>query len=350
MDIQKNISLKPYNTFAVDVQADFFVEVKHEQDIFDLISTDVFASQPHLILGGGANILFTKNYNGLVIKDSLIGKEVLREEDDTVYVKVAAGEIRHDFIMRTLEQGYVGAENMVLIPSTVGAAPFGNIGAYGKEAKDIIHEVAGIDLTTWEKKVWNNSECRFAYRDSIFKNELKGKVFITAVTFALQKQTNDYVPNIQYNDIQNLIGERNIDPTEITALQVANLIIEIREKKLPDRTKIGTAGSFFKNPIVTKEQYEILLVKYPELKGNEVHGSEFWILHSAFKLSAGQLIELAGFKGKTIGNVGTYQNHALIIVNNGGASGPEIRAFAQSIQSKVQELFGVMLESEVIIM
>lgn len=350
MDIQKNISLKPYNTFAVDVQADFFVEVKHEQDIFDLISTDVFASQPHLILGGGANILFTKNYNGLVIKDSLIGKEVLREEDDTVYVKVAAGEIRHDFIMRTLEQGYVGAENMVLIPSTVGAAPFGNIGAYGKEAKDIIFEVEGIDLTTWEKKVWNNSECRFAYRDSIFKNELKGKVFITAVTFALQKQTNDYVPNIQYNDIQNIIGNLWIDPAEIMAQQVANIIIEIREKKLPDRTKIGTAGSFFKNPIVTKEQYEILLVKYPQLKWNEVHGSEFWTLHSAFKLSAGQLIELAGFKGKTIGNVGTYQNHALIIVNNGGASGPEIRAFAQSIQSKVQEMFGVMLEPEVIIM
>ncbi len=148
MDIQKNISLKPYHTFAVEVQADFFVEVKNEQDIFDLISTDVFASQPHLILGGGANILFTKNYNGLVIKDSLMGKEVLREEDNTVYIKVAAGEIRHNFIMRTLEQGYVGAENMVLIPSTVGAAPFGNIGAYGKEAKDIIHEVAGIDLTT----------------------------------------------------------------------------------------------------------------------------------------------------------------------------------------------------------
>ena len=350
MDIQKNISLKPYNTFAVDVQADFFVEVKHEQDIFDLISTDVFASQPHLILGGGANILFTKNYNGLVIKDSLIGKEVLREEDDTVYVKVAAGEIRHDFIMRTLEQGYVGAENMVLIPSTVGAAPFGNIGAYGKEAKDIIFEVEGIDLTTWEKKVWNNSECRFAYRDSIFKNELKGKVFITAVTFALQKQTNDYVPNIQYNDIQNVIGNLWIDPAEIMAQQVANIIIEIREKKLPDRTKIGTAGSFFKNPIVTKEQYEILLVKYPELKGNEVHNSEFWTLHSAFKLSAGQLIELAGFKGKSEWAVGTYDNHALIIVNTGGASGPEIRAFAQSIQSKVQELFGVMLESEVIIM
>jgi UDP-N-acetylmuramate dehydrogenase len=226
--------------------------------------------------------------------------------------------------------------------------PFGNIGAYGKEAKDIIYEVEGRDLTTWEKKVWTNSECRFAYRDSIFKNELKEKVFITAVTFVLQKHTSDYVPNIQYNDIQNVIGALWIDPVEITAQQVANIIIEIRENKLPDRTKIGTAGSFFKNPVVSKDQYEVLLAKYPELKGNEVHSSD--AKGVAFKLSAGQLIELAGFKGKTEWLVGTYNNHALIIVNNGGASGSEIRAFAQSIQKKVLELFEVTLEPEVIIM
>lgn len=349
MEILKNVSLKPYNTFAVDVQADFFVEIKNEQEIYDLISTDVFATQPHLILGGGANILFTKDYAGLAVKVSLLGKEVVKSEGNIVYVKAGAGENRHEVMMRSLEQWYVWGENLVLIPGNVWSAPVGNIGAYGKEAKDIIYEVEGIDLETKQKKTRSNAECKFGYRDSIFKNELKGKVIITAVTFIFEKQSADYVPNIQYNDIQNMIWERNIDPTEITALQVANIIIEIREKKLPDRTKIGTAGSFFKNPIVSKEQYEKLLMKYDNLKGNEVH-SEFWTLHSAFKLSAGQLIELAGFKGKTIGNVGTYQNHALIIVNNGGASGSEIRAFAQSIQAKVQEMFGVMLEPEVIIM
>lgn len=342
IEITKNISLKPYNTFAVDVQADFFAEIKDEQDILDLISTDVFATQPRFILWWGANILFTKNYQGLVIKDSLMGKKILREEDNTVYIKVAAGEVRHDFIIRTLKQGYVGAENMVLIPSTIGAVPFGNIGAYGKEAKDIIYEVEGRDLTTWEKKIWANSECRFAYRDSIFKNELKDKVIITAVTFVLQKHTSDYVPNIQYNDIQNVIGALWIDPVEITAQQVANIIIDIRENKLPDRTKIGTAGSFFKNPMVTTQHFETLLTKYPELKGNTV---PTWI-----KLSAGQLIELAGFKWKSEWAVATYNNHALIIVNNGDASGAEIRAFAQSIQKKVQELFDVQLEPEVIIM
>lgn len=338
--IQNTVSLLPYTTFAVDVQADFFCEIHTEQDIFDLISTDVFATQQHIILGGWANILFTKNFAWLVIKTSLLGKSIVQQDDTTVYIKAWAGENRHDFMMRSLQQWLVGWENLVLIPGQVWSAPVGNIGAYGKEAKDIIHEVEGIDLTTQEKKVRTNSECKFGYRDSIFKNELKNKVIITAVTFVFGKQTSEYVPNIGYNDIQDVIAEKKLNPSKITAQEVADIIITIREKKLPDRKKIGTAGSFFKNPIVSKDQYEILLLKYPQLKGNEIHGAQF-------KLSAGQLIELAGFKGKTVGNVGTYNNHALIIVNQGGASGPEIRAFAQSIQEKVQELFDVMLEPEV---
>jgi len=348
--IANNISLKPYNTFAVDIQADFFVEVKDEQEILDLISMDVFTHYPHLILGGGSNILFTKNYEWLVIKVSILGKKVIKEEENTVYIKVGAGENRHDFVMRTLEQWYVGMENLVLIPGQVGSAPVGNIGAYGKETKDVVYEVEWIDIESKEKKTWSNEECRFSYRESIFKNELKGKIIITAVTFVLQTPTAEYIPNIQYNDIQNSIGAQQINPLEISAQQVADIIIEIRQNKLPDWKKIGTAGSFFKNPVISKEQYENLLVKYPQLKWNEVHGSEFWILHSSFKLSAGQLIELAGFKGQSVWAVGSYNNHALIIVNHGGASGAEIRAFVQAIQKKVQELFDVELEPEVIIM
>ena len=355
MDIQKNVSLKPYNTFAVDVQTDFFAEVKNEQEIFDLISTDVFATQPHVILGGWANILFTKNYNGLVIKVSLMGKKVIKEENNIVYVKAGAGENRHEVMMWSLEQWYVWGENLVLIPGQVWSAPVGNIGAYGKEAKDIISEVEGIVIATQEKKVRTTSECEFAYRESIFKNALKNKVIITAVTFVFEKQSADYVPNIQYNDIQNSIWEKWIDPSKITAQQVADIIIKIREGKLPDRKKIGTAGSFFKNPIISKEQFELLLSKYPHLKWNifqeKNQHSTFNIQHSTLvKLSAGQLIELVGYKGKSVWPVATYDKHALIIVNNGGASGPEIRAFAQSIQKKVLELFGVMLEPEVIIM
>jgi len=342
MEIQKNISLKPYNTFAVDVQADFFVEVKDEQDIFDLISTDVFTTQPHLIIWSWANILFTKNYNGLVIKVSLPGKEVVKQEGDIVYIKAGAGEIRHDVMMRSLDKWYVGGENLVLIPGQVWSAPVGNIGAYGKEAKDIIFEVEWIDLTTKEKKVRTNSDCKFAYRESIFKNELKNKVIITAVTFVFEKPSAGYVPNIQYNDIQDSIWEQEIDPITITAQQVADIIIDIREKKLPDRKEIGTAGSFFKNPVIEKGQFEKLLEKYPQLKWNTVP--------NGIKLSAGQLIELAWYKGRSEWPVGTYDKHALIIVNNGGASGPEIRAFAQAIQKKVLELFGVSLEPEVIVM
>ncbi|MFA7298630.1 MAG: UDP-N-acetylmuramate dehydrogenase [Candidatus Absconditabacterales bacterium] len=345
MNIQKNISLLPYNTFAVNIQADFFVEVTNEQDIFDLISTDVFSTQTHFILGGGANILFTKNYTGLIIKVSLLGKEVVKEEGNTVYIKIGAGEDWHKAMMRALEQGYVGGENLVLIPGEVGSAPVGNIGAYGKEAKDIISEVEGIDIVTKEKKVWTNNECKFTYRESIFKNELKNKVIVTAVTFVFEKQSADYIPNIQYNDIQESIGEQGIDPSKITALQLANIIIKIREGKMPDRKKTGTAGSFFKNPVVGKDQFEKLLLEYPQLKGNEIHTTG-----AAFKLSAGQLIEFAGFKGKSEGLVATYDKHALVIINKGGASGGDIRAFAQAIQKKVLELFDVQLEPEVIIM
>lgn len=350
MEIQEQVSLKPYTTFAVDVLADFFVEVYTEQDIFDLISTDVFARHPRLVLWAGANILFTKNYPGLVIKVDLLGKKIIKEDNDSVYVKVGAGEDWHELMMRTLEQWYVWGENLVLIPGQVGAAPVGNIGAYGKEAKDIIHEVEWIDLITKEKKVRSHSECEFGYRESIFKHALKNKVIVTAVTFVFEKESPDYLPNIQYSDIQERMGEQELDPLSISAQEVADIIIAIRESKLPDRKKMGTAGSFFKNPVITKEEYQILLLHYPTLKGHEIHSSELWILHAAFKLSAGQLIELAGYKGKQVGAVATYVKHALIIVNMGGASGAEVRTFAQSIQEKVKEMFGVMLEPEVIIM
>lgn len=353
MEIQEQVSLKPYNTFAVDVQADFFVEVYTEQDIFDLISTDVFATHPHLILWSGANILFTKNYAGLVIKIDLLDKKIVKEDNDTVWVKVGAGEDRHEFMMRTLDQGYVWGENLVLIPGQVGSAPVGNIGAYGKETKDIVYEVEGIDLVTKEKKTRSHSACQFGYRDSIFKQALKNKVIITAVTFVLKKESPEYIPNIQYSDIQERIGEQGLDPLTISAQEVADIIITIRESKLPDRRKIGTAWSFFKNPVIEKDQFEELLLKHSQLKWNAVLPTH-WKLEirnwELIKLSAGQLIELAGYKGKQVGAVATYVKHALIIVNMGGASGGEIRAFAQSIQEKVKEMFGVLLEPEVIIM
>ncbi|MFA7717144.1 MAG: UDP-N-acetylmuramate dehydrogenase [Candidatus Absconditabacterales bacterium] len=350
MQIQENVSLLDYNTFHVDVKARFFVDIKEEEEVLDLISQDVWATQPRLILGGGANILFTKDYPGLVIKISLKGRDIVGTYNDTVYVKVGAGENRHETMMRSLAIGYAGGENVVLIPGQVGSAPVGNIGAYGKEAKDIIYQVEGIDLITKEKKVLSNEDCHFAYRDSIFRHDLKDRFLITAVVFAFKQPDAEYVPNIQYNDIQDAVAEQGKDPVAITPQEVADIIISIREKKLPDRTKIGTAGSFFKNPIVTTEHYEKLLKKYPDLKGNEISNSALCTLHSAlFKLSAGQLIDLIGYKGQTRGPVGTYGNHALVLINQGGATGQDILNFAKEIQKKVLEQFDVVLEPEVMI-
>lgn len=346
MDIQRNVSLRPYTTFAVDVTADWFVDLKQAQDILDLCKSDIFASSPHIILWWGANILFTKDYKGLVIKVSLLGKNIVYEDDTNVHIKVGAWENRHDMIMRSLAQGYVWGENLVLIPGQVWAAPVGNIWAYGKEAKDIIYEVEGIDLRTQESSTRTNAECQFGYRTSIFKRELK-HILITAVTFIFQKQTESYIPTIQYRDIQQRITDLGKDPDHLSALEVAHLIIDIREHKLPDRTKIGTAGSFFKNPVIEVDHFQRLIETYPALIGNTFQEPD--MDHPQIKLSAGQLIELAWFKWCKIWSVGTYNRHALILVNYGGATWPEIWAFAQSIQKKVLDMFWVHLEPEVII-
>jgi UDP-N-acetylmuramate dehydrogenase len=354
MQIQENISLLDYNTFHVDVKARFFVDIKEEQDVLDLISNEVFTQYPHVILGDGANILFTRDYEGLVIKVSLMGKEVIWEYNDLLYVQVGAGENRHETMMRSLEKWYAGGENLVFIPGQVGAAPVGNIWAYGKEAKDIIHQVEGIDLQTWEKKMFSDEDCHFAYRDSIFKRELKDRILITHVVFVFQKITDAYIADIKYADIQKAIADQDKDPLKISPWEVADIIIAIREQKLPDRTKVGTAWSFFKNPIVTKEQYEKLLQKYPELKWNilqqDNQNSALNIQNSTLvKLSAWQLIDLIGYKWRANGPVGTYANHALVLINEWWANGQDIMNFAQKIQKKVLEQFGVMLEPEVVI-
>lgn len=342
LNIQKDVSLKPYTTFGVEVKAAYLVEITHEQDILDLISTEIFTTHPHLILWWGANILFTKDYPGLIIKISLKGKTILREQGFSVIVNVWAGENRHETMMRSIEKKFAGGENMVLIPWLVWSAPVGNIGAYGKEAKDIIEEVEGIDLSTGEKKIRTNKQCEFAYRDSIFKHALKDKIIITSVSFLFKKYSQTYIPTIDYKDIQDRIAVLGRRPELLSPKDIAEIIISIRESKLPDWTKIGTAGSFFKNPVVSKAQFDPIVSTYPQVKGNEVP--------EGIKLSAGQLIELAGYKGKSEWPVATYEQHALVIINTWGATGAQVWAFAQAIQKKVNEMFGVVLEAEVIIL
>ena len=337
LNIKKSYSLKRHNTFHVDVKADFFVEVFSENDVLELLKSDVLKTNKFLILGWGANILFTQDFAGLIIKVSIPGKEVISETRNEVIVKVGAGEDRHEFVLRCVEHNRCGAENLAYIPGQIGSAPVQNIWAYGVEAKDIISAVEGINIETWEKIVLTNHDCAFAYRDSIFKHQQRNKIIITAVQFYLQKRTPTYPYKTDYKDIQPLLSGQ-----QLSLRKIMQTVVDIRKSKLPDRKNIWTAWSFFKNPVVTKDQYEKLLEKYPTLIW---HGS--W---NMIKLVAGQLIELTGYKGAIEWSVGTYDKHALIIVNNGEATGQEIRDFAKTIQQKVLERFVVTLEPEVIVM
>ena len=352
LTIQENVSLKPYNTFQVDAKARFFVEIEREEDIESLVKNKVWTQYPHLLLGGGANVLFTKDYEGLVVKIALKWRKILSDENATVLIKCGAGEDWHETMMWILEQGYVWCENLVYIPGLVGSAPVGNIWAYGKEAKDIIYEVEGIDLVTWEKKILSNENCEFVYRDSIFKHALKDSFLITSVTFHVQKDTPDYKPNIAYKDLQEEISKKWLG--QVSGLEVAQIIIEIRKQKLPDRHTIWTAGSFFKNPVITQEHYDSLKEKYPTLISREVTQQllqhlPFSTQHSTLvKLSAGQLIDLAGLKGYTQGHVCISPQHALVLLNDGEGTGEDIVQLASSIQKKIEQAFAVLLDPEVI--
>lgn len=339
MLIQNDISLKDYNTFQIDAKAKFFVEITNEEDIKNLISHDAWINHPHIILGGGANILFTKDYDGLVVKISLMGRAII-EEDGWIYVKVGAGEDWHETMMRILNQWLVWCENLVYIPWTVWAAPIGNIWAYGKEAKDIIFSVEGIDLTSWEKKQLSNAECNFAYRDSIFKHKLKDRFLVTAVVFQVHKNIPTYETYIAYKDIQEEMLTRGIE--RVSALELADIIIAIRKRKLPDWHKIWTAGSFFKNPIIEKSAYDNLLQKYPTLISRETHEL------LKVKISAWQLIELAWLKWYTQWYVWVSPDHALILLQYGKWTGQDVVQLAEYIQKKVLGQFAVMLEPEVL--
>ncbi len=340
ISIQKNFSLKNYNTFHVNAKADFFVEIFSEDDVAQLLQSEVLKTNKFFILWWGADILFTQDFAGVMIKISIPGREIISEnETGEVVVKVWAGEDRHDFILRCVEHHRCWAENLSYIPGQVGSAPVQNIGAYWLEAKDIIHSVQGINIETWEKVTLTHEECEFSYRDSVFKHQRKDKIIITSVIFRLQKWTPAYQFKIEYKDLQWVLSGQ-----ELSLEKIVETIVNIRKSKLPDRKEIGTAGSFFKNPIISQQQYAELKESYPELIGHPDPNNSMFI-----KLSAGQLIDLAGFKGKQEWLVWTYDKHALVLINNGW-TGTDVRAFAQGIQKKVLELFQVSLEPEVIIL
>ena len=335
MIIQKNISLKQFNTFYVEAFAKYFCEVNDLSELKSLITTDQFENEQKLILGGGSNILFTKDFDGIVIKNCIGGIEVISESKDEVVLEVGAGYDWDELVEYTVSNGFYGLENLSLIPGTVGASPIQNIGAYGVEVKDVIELVKGLSLESFEQNVFSNSECNFGYRDSIFKTELKNKFIVTSVVFSLSKNGKT---NSNYEAIKNYISEKGI--SKVTPNEVRNAVIAIRRSKLPDSNKIGNAGSFFKNPIISVEDFEKIKSIYSDLNGYQVDDS-------SVKISAGWLIEKCGLKGKRVIKTGTYYRIVCININYGNATGVEIVEFSDMISQKVYEKFKINLIKEV---
>lgn len=335
LTIQSNVSLKPYNTFGIDVSARYLVEVENDEDIQTLLQLPNVQTLPKLILGGGSNLLLTQDFNGLVVKINIKGIHTLKEDQDYIWLKVGAGENWHDFVMYCVERGLGGIENLSLIPGTVGAAPMQNIGAYGVEIKDTFDRLEAVNISTGEKQIFINKDCRFGYRDSIFKNEAKGHYIINSVQFRLTKTPTLH---IGYGDVQKTLDQ--MGAKELTIKAVSDAIIKIRRSKLPDPVEIGNAGSFFKNPEITTTQYEALKAQYPDIPG-------YVMSHEIVKVPAGWLIEKCGWKGKRFGNIGVHTRQALVLVNYGGGHGIEIKQLAEKIQASVVENFSVQLQTEV---
>lgn len=332
--LQQNVSLKPYNTFGVAVKAAFFSEVFSASDLKVLLSTPVVKEQKLLVLGGGSNILFTKDFNGLVIKVSIPGISTVTEGEDVV-VTAGAGVVWNDFVDYCVSNGFAGVENLTLIPGTVGASPVQNIGAYGVELKDVFHSCMATEIDTAEERVFTVEDCKFGYRDSIFKHELKGQYIITAVKFKLSKRAR---LNTQYGAIQTELHNRKIDEPAIA--DVSRVVADIRVSKLPDPSTIGNAGSFFKNPVIEQSLFREVVAKFPDVV-------YYPVANDQVKLAAGWLIEQCGFKGRVVGQTGTWKNQALVLVNHGSATGQEVYSFSEEIIKAVYAKFGVKLEREV---
>jgi UDP-N-acetylmuramate dehydrogenase len=335
MQILSNYSLKKYHTFGTDVYANYFTEINSVEEFKELQKESIYKNNSFLILGGGSNLLFTKNYAGLVIKNNLHGIEIIKEDEDFVFIKAAAGENWHGFVLYCVNNNYGGVENLSLIPGCVGASPMQNIGAYGVEIKDVCFEVNAIDVKTGEEKTFSNNDCKFGYRESVFKHIYKNKYLITSVVFKLNKKP---VFNTSYGAIEQELKTMGVTQHSVKA--ISDAVINIRSSKLPDPAKIGNAGSFFKNPEVSQQKYDELKMQFPNLVAYALDNGNY-------KLAAGWLIEQCGFKGNRFGDAGVHVNQALVLVNYGAASGGEIYNLSQQVLDAVQNTFGVSLEREV---
>jgi len=334
IQILENYDLTKLNTFGIKAKALFFCEINSEQDLLDLIKAEQFKNNQKLFLGGGSNVLFTKDFDGIVVLNKLKGIEITKEDTEFAWLRSMGGEVWHDLVLFSVEKGFWGLENLSLVPGTVGAAPVQNIGAYGSEVKDALENVEAVDIMKGEKKVFSKEECEFGYRDSIFKSKLKSKYFITAVIFKLSKIPNT---NLSYKALKEYLEKNSIEVNNPKG--ISDVVSLIRKSKLPDPKVLGSAGSFFKNVYIDIKKLEELKLKFRDIPSFEENGM--------IKIPAGWLIEQCGWKGKRIGNVGVHENQALVLINYGGATGKEVLDLANQIIASVEQKFGLKLTPEV---
>ena len=334
MKIQENISLKPFTTFGIDKKAKFFTTVETLDELKAALLAAKEKQLPVFILGGGSNILLTRDIEGLVIKLEIKGINLVKEEGDQLWVEVGAGEMWHELVLHSIAEDWAGLENLSLIPGTVGASPMQNIGAYGVEIKDVFDSLQAMHRETLEMQSFDAEACRFGYRESVFKQTFKDQYVITSVTFRLSKTPNFH---LEYGAIREVLAANGIDQPSIRA--ISDAVIQIRQSKLPDPKEIGNAGSFFKNPTIPNAQFDALKASYPSIPG--------YPSAEGVKVAAGWLIEQTGWKGKRIGEVGVHAKQALVLVNYGGGTGEEIKKLSEQIQASVYDKFGVQLQAEV---
>ena len=335
MTIHQKFSLKLHNTFGLDVSTQQYAQVETADELKDLYLGPKFRTIKKMVLGGGSNVLFTRNWLGLIVHMGIPGIDVVSESDEQVQVGVGAGVIWHQLVMWVVEKGYGGIENLSLIPGTVGAAPMQNIGAYGVELKDTFHSLEALELKTGKTVRFYKEDCGFDYRFSVFKGEFKGDYIITRVYLTLQKQP---ILNTSYGAIEQTLGDMNVDRPTIK--EVSQAVIDIRQSKLPDPAEIGNAGSFFKNPIVEKAHYEALDALFPDIP-------HYFLPHDEVKIPAAWLIEKCGWKGYERGDIGVHDKQALVLVNHGFGHGMEIRKLAMEIMRSVKKEFQIDLQAEV---
>lgn len=334
--VLENYSLQSLNTFGIEVKAKYFVEIRSIEQYHALLNSGQYTHVPHIFWGGGSNVLLTQDLNALVVKVAIEGIEVIKEDDQHVWVRAGAGVVWHDFVQYTVSHHWAGIENLSLIPGTVGAAPMQNIGAYGVEIKDTFDHLQAFHLATQTLETFDAAACQFGYRESYFKHAGKGKYVIAYVCFKLNKVAR---PQTSYGAIQEVLLAKSI--TQPSIQDVSNAVIEIRQSKLPDPKDIGNSGSFFKNPTLDKQSATELIEKYPQIPHYPVAGS------SDIKFPAGWLIEQAGWKGFREGDAGVHAKQALVLVNYGHATGQQILTLSEKIKQSILLKFGVVLETEV---